>query len=448
MNLYSKIFIVLLLLPHSALGLKETLAPQIITLSLNRTKSISISQLCDLHLSHGRSIKVIDRQHSIEILPKKIGQTLLSCGHKKYQILVLEPREFHFYNAVQKQLQSKMGLFLDYQNKEFFIRGTLLRFSDWWGLVQLAQKFSVSYHFQARIDIDLHLQVRQHFAQLAQNHHLPPPHLSFHPHLKVFFSEHSQKYKKIWTQTLLTYGLSPLFRTDLLPPSPLIRTQIWVMEVNRKWSRQWGLQWPASLNAKLTPSFKFKAPLLSALQAAEAKGKAQTLASPTLLTRSGSQAEFLAGGEFPIKIVGFRGNTRNVIWKKHGIFLKIKPVVDIEDKIRLDLKTEISTLDFSRSVEGLPSLRTNRVDTHFDLQKEQTVVISGFTQSLKGTSQSGLPWLQNLPILGALFRSQDFNENRSELMIIVQPKIIKPTNSHPSKYLSTKQLEGLNELTP
>ena len=95
----------------------------------------------------------------------------------------------------------------------------------------------------------------------------------------------------------------------------------------------------------------------------------------------------------------------------------------------LSIDTEITTLDPGMAVDNIPGLLTNRVSSHFDLTRPQTIALSGLLKSEDGESSSGLPFLSRLPVLGALFSSKDFREHRSELVIFVRPMILQEGDS-------------------
>lgn len=161
------------------------------------------------------------------------------------------------------------------------------------------------------------------------------------------------------------------------------------------------------------------------LQALESEGHGQIFANPTLIARSGSEAEFLAGGEFPIRLVGF--GSRNVEWKKHGVLLKFKPLADHSGNMSIEVTTELSVVDPASSVDGIPGLKTNRIQSHFDIHGSRTIALSGLIRRDLARSFEGLPGLQRIPILGELFKSRNFNKGHSELFVFVTPEVISPT---------------------
>ena len=164
--------------------------------------------------------------------------------------------------------------------------------------------------------------------------------------------------------------------------------------------------------------------LLSARIAALAQsGEAVMLAQPQLLARSGASATFLAGGEVPYTSTDSRGNP-TTLFKPYGVSLNITPRIDRNGVIRSLIEVEASSVDTSLSVAGGPALRTRRASTEFNVRSGNTLVIGGFLSREQGQEINGLPWLQNIPILGALFSSRRFQQRETELAIFVTPKIV------------------------
>ncbi|WMD23014.1 pilus assembly protein N-terminal domain-containing protein [Achromobacter seleniivolatilans] len=164
--------------------------------------------------------------------------------------------------------------------------------------------------------------------------------------------------------------------------------------------------------------------LLSARIAALAQsGEAVMLAQPQLLARSGASATFLAGGEVPYATTDSRGNP-TTMFKPYGVSLSITPRIDRNGVIRSLIEVEASSIDTSLSVAGGPALRTRRASTEFNVRSGNTLVIGGFLSREQGHEVSGLPWLQNIPILGALFSSRRYQQRETELAIFVTPKVV------------------------
>ena len=173
---------------------------------------------------------------------------------------------------------------------------------------------------------------------------------------------------------------------------------------------------------------------LAMLRALQQQGALKALAEPNLIAMNGQEASFLAGGEFPIPIVQGGGalSTVSIVFKEYGVRLNFKPTIIDEDHIRLELEPEVSTLDFANGVrfDGfvIPALRTRRAKTGVELRDGQSFALAGLLDNSETTQLSKVPGLGDVPILGNLFRSKQFQKNESELMFIVTTQIVKPVN--------------------
>lgn len=166
------------------------------------------------------------------------------------------------------------------------------------------------------------------------------------------------------------------------------------------------------------------------LQALERNGVARTLAEPTLTAISGENAKFLVGGEFPVITgVDTSTGTASVTFKSFGVGLNFTPVVLSGGRISLRLSTEVSEIDNTASVTvsstTIPGLKTRRADSTVEIPSGGSLVMAGLIQQQTKRALNGLPGLMNLPVLGQLFRSNDYQRNETELAIFVTPYIAK-----------------------
>lgn len=247
------------------------------------------------------------------------------------------------------------------------------------------------------------------------------------PHKIVFgqpwksYSALTENFQKIKSQ-FEKIGLYHIEDKQKIEISDNLRVEIKVVEVKKELARTLGIKWPDSYTANildLSAGTINNFDLL--LNASERSGDMNILASPNLMCKSGKEATFFAGGEFPIKSVAERYSS--VTWKSYGINLRIKPLIDSIGQISLEIESEISSLDKSHEVDGVPALHTHKVSSHFDLLKSQTIVLSGLIKNESGAAAEGLPFLSEIPILGRLFSSQNYLENKTELVIFVTPKL-------------------------
>ncbi len=151
----------------------------------------------------------------------------------------------------------------------------------------------------------------------------------------------------------------------------------------------------------------------------EQNGTASILARPTLSARSGAKASFLAGGEFPYSVSNINGTT--VQFKPYGIRLDIEPRVDHNGVIRAKIMSEVSDIDTSIVSASGPGLRTRKTETEFNVMQGGTIVLSGLLKRDTGSSVDKVPFLGDIPVLGALFRSKRFQNDETELVVFVTP---------------------------
>jgi len=163
-------------------------------------------------------------------------------------------------------------------------------------------------------------------------------------------------------------------------------------------------------------------------------GLVTILAEPSLTALSGETASFLAGGEFPVPVPQ-SGDTVTIQWKQYGVSLAFTPTIISGSRINLHVRPEVSqlssvgaiTLSSSGNSIEVPALTTRRAETTIELNSGQSFAIAGLLNSQQSQSIEKYPFLGDLPILGALFRSSRFQNDETELVIIITPYVVKPT---------------------
>ena len=192
-------------------------------------------------------------------------------------------------------------------------------------------------------------------------------------------------------------------------------------------------------NALTTSAITKGLPTVTAtMRAMESAGVVRTLAEPNLTAISGESATFIVGGEFPFPTgvtcqttaAGAVGQCApSIAFKKFGISLNFTPVVLAEGRISLRVMTEVSEVsnDNSINISGLvvPSIRTRRAETTLEIPSGGSMAMAGLIQQQTKQAVNGMPGIDQLPILGALFRSQDFVNNQTELMVLVTPYVVR-----------------------
>jgi pilus assembly protein CpaC len=188
----------------------------------------------------------------------------------------------------------------------------------------------------------------------------------------------------------------------------------------------------------VTTSFGATPSVSATLRAMESAGVVRTLAEPNLTAISGESATFVAGGEFPfptgVTCQSAQGGgsgpcSPSISFKKFGISLNFTPVVLTEGRISLRVMTEVSeiSLDNSITISGttVPSIKTRRAETTLEIPSGGAMAMAGLIQEQTKQAINGFPGLAQLPVLGTLFRSRDFVNNQTELMVLVTPYIVR-----------------------
>ncbi|HEV2365603.1 MAG TPA: type II and III secretion system protein family protein [Caulobacteraceae bacterium] len=167
------------------------------------------------------------------------------------------------------------------------------------------------------------------------------------------------------------------------------------------------------------------------LQALEQKGSVHTLAKPNLVAMSGEEASFLAGGEFPFPVPnGLTGTT--IDFREFGIRLNVTPTVEDSGEIRLKVAPEVSQLDQANGISlngvQVPGIDTTKAETSVELRDGQSFAIAGLFSKETARHVGQIPGMGDIPILGALFKSSGWKRNETELVIIVTPRLVAPTD--------------------
>ncbi len=183
----------------------------------------------------------------------------------------------------------------------------------------------------------------------------------------------------------------------------------------------------------------FGVDLIGALELGEKDGLVAVLAEPNLTALSGETASFLAGGEFPVPISQSLGSI-SIEYKQYGVGLAFTPIVLADGRISMRVRPEVSELSNEGAVKLndflVPALTTRRAETTVELGSGQSFMIAGLLRNTNTNDINKAPFLGDLPIIGALFRSTNFRRSETELVIIVTPYLVRPTSGQlalPSK---------------
>lgn len=261
-----------------------------------------------------------------------------------------------------------------------------------------------------------------------------------------------------------------------------VMLKVTVAEVSRETIKQLGINLTGSFDGGLTTGLisapsttapavvnaKFGAGqwgIQATLKALEQRGSVRTLAEPTLTAISGQEAEFLAGGEFPT-LSGIEDGVRSFTYRRFGVALKFTPTVKSNGIIALAVDTSVSELaegGFDTGAGVIPAINERKAKTSIELPNGSTLSIAGIIQDKTRQQINKTPVLGDIPILGALFRSREFQHDQTELVVLVTPylaqvdaPVVLPTDTfqvpgdaeavflgHMQKMYSTNGMDGM-----
>lgn len=239
------------------------------------------------------------------------------------------------------------------------------------------------------------------------------------------------------------YGSPAVINTVTFEGGRQVNLEVRILEVQRDAGRQIGIRWGGSVggvdvtvNNTTEDAASFASFVTSVLSgvsgvdleatisALEAKNLVRTLAEPNLTTLSGVEASFLAGGQVPI-----RTNDQNGIstleYRDFGVRLLFTPVVLGDGRVQIHLQPEVSAIGGFTS-SGDPVFNTRTLDATVELRDGQSFSVAGLLQNDTVMSQSQLPWLGEIPVLGSLFKSSSYQKNETELVVLVTPRLVQP----------------------
>lgn len=243
------------------------------------------------------------------------------------------------------------------------------------------------------------------------------------------------------------YGDPAIINTMTLEGGQQVNLEVRILEAARDAGRELGVRWGGSIGgmsatigggadapAASAASFSsFVTSVLSGggislnatINALESKGLVRTLAEPNLTTLSGVNASFLAGGQVPIRVSDGNGGT-NLEYKDFGVRLVFTPAVLDDRRIQIHLTPEVSGIGGFTSA-GDPVFNTRNLDATVELRDGQSFSVAGLLQNDTTMNQSQLPWIGDVPILGALFKSSSYQKRETELVVIVTPRLVQPS---------------------
>lgn len=279
-------------------------------------------------------------------------------------------------------------------------------------------------------------------------------------HVAISGTASKENLARIGVATKLYPQATNLVREEEVSMKKMVYMKVQIIEMKRSLAQNLGIQWPGSFggpmagflgnfgdryadtsqaplkgvlpvpmpNNTLITYLGISTLIQSTINLAKNNGDAYVLAEPELSTRSGGEAKFLAGGQIPLPSTSTLG-AGSVEFKDYGIRLTLKPTADDQGNIRAAVTTEISSVDPSVAVQGIPGFLTRTTESEVNMRSGQTMVMSGLVNTDMTRDISKVAGLGDIPVIGALFRSENFKSGRTDLVILVTPTVFDPNST-------------------
>lgn len=419
----------LILILISAISSAAAANESLIVIELGHSQTINIAKNSPLRVSSSQIVRATDQHGRLRLVGRKVGQAIISHDGGSLRVEVVNRGVNDTYLIFKKLLKEMLGLSLDVRNNQVLVTGRLWRLRDWQTLAKANQVNGGDWRLKAHIDSSVQETALNWLKELTQENGANIPIITFRPYVTATFAKDSNT-EHLLKNILISHGLNTETSANVLAIESTIRLHLTFAEVVNGHVSQLGLEFSDGQQLHLLPKPSKPSDLIATLRFLEGRGQAKILATPLITTRSGSEGEFLAGGEIAFKSGSYR--QPQVHWKRHGLYIKFKPQLDPRQIIRLDLWTEFSAPDSSSS-NDLPSLRTTRTQNSVDVIAGKSLMLTRLIQQQSGTMRTGLNGLMNLPIIGALFRSENYLQQKSQLVLFITPEIISPLQNEPAQ---------------
>jgi Flp pilus assembly secretin CpaC len=375
-----------------------------------------------------KSTQVSGGKSLLLVKGKSIGYSdlilLNSTGVQKTMAFrVVSKRQAALAKDGQYLLAAPEGIQLQANGEGWLARGTVSSLDDWNAVKALEQQAKGKVQLQAKLHPLQRAMAESRIRRLLRDADLGAIEVKSAGNTILIYGDAANAGEKELAESLSREVFQGTLSQIRVPfeRGARLRFKARILEVLKSSVRGVGFQWQDQVPGALQVSssaVNAGIALEAALRLLEKRGQARLLSQPELLLNEKGVAELKVGGEIPIQL-----QTRSfsaVQWKPYGLSLRLELPGVSRQLARARISVEISTLDPANGVEGVPAMRVSKMETEVDMDVGKAVLLSGLMENRESRNLSGLPFLGDIPIIGELFRSHDFQENRSELVILIE----------------------------
>ena len=371
-------------------------------------------------IEHKHILQIEGNRNEYVLAAKNLGFTQLRFNQKYFRVYVMPPSSRYGYQSWKRSLSAD-SKYLEYCGIFLCYSGRIENFDQYRKILSLMPQNFVPIFFTFVPDLKLQNEIEKFVVGELRAEGLSAQKLIFGRTWRMYYFSSSES--ELLRKKLNSLGIELYAGKQYTELAENIEVEVKIIEASKNFLRKWGLNWPSRVQTQgniKTGIFEIEN-IEVALSFAESDGDAKIIASPRLVTRNEKPAEFFAGGEIPLRISNHKSS--RIDWRKFGISLKIKPKLDSLGQFSIEIETEVSSVNHAFKVDDIPAIQISRTLSHFDLPESKTVSLSGLIRNENSRSGDGVAFLKNIPVIGELFRSRSFIENKTELIIFVTPRL-------------------------
>jgi Flp pilus assembly secretin CpaC len=344
-------------------------------------------------------------------------------GSKSSEYRVVSKKQASLAGDGEKLLPLAKGLKIEPLGAGWVATGKANNLEEWNRLNAIGAQGKGQFHGFARLHPMERLRAESRIQRLFRQANLEHLRVRGAGNYVILDGLAKSKEEKIFAEELAGQIFRPLksFLEVPFEKGNTLRYRAKILEVLKSNAKEFGLNWEQGVPAVLSMgknSSKGDFQLSAALKFLEKTGAARVLSQPELLLNEKGIAELKVGGEIPISLK--TKESASVNWKPYGLLLRLEVPGSSAKKARTKITMELSSLDPANGIENIPGIRVSRMETIVDLRLGAPVLLSGLMDQRQARSVRQFPFLAELPILGSLFQSEDFQENNSELVIALE----------------------------
>lgn len=407
---------ILFLLGYSQL----VLADKDLVLGIGFSKTFKAPITSKVYVSNGKVLKIKNHENELIVIGKSKGLSDLIIGSKTFRVQVLPKRNFLLFRELNESIDNTMGLKIEIKNYCLRITGKLLRWEDWRKIHKVGAQIKtvpncpIPFSFAPKIEAILRPKVYQELKKELQVFKSKIE-IKISSAGKVEINLNDKKVDKAIIKALKPWGLYPLSKQKL---SGNLKYQIELFAIGSSELESNGIQLPSEIQYKGDVGVQQDL-LIAKLTSLFNSASYKKLIQADIYSDFDSEAQFHSGGEVPFKVVS--ETSSNIVWKKYGFLLSLKPKESYSRKLNLKVSMELSNISGASQSDIPPKIQKHKLSNSYKLEINQRNVLLNFKLSGNQDGNHSLGFLHGIPIFGDLFSHKDEAYQSYHIFLSVTP---------------------------